>query len=438
MAHSRAVTMSGVIALVVGVLLVGGLSSAGAGASSSPVRAALAPGKINHILVIEFENEGYATTFGANSPATYLNGTLRKKGELLQNYYATGHNSLDNYISQVSGQAPTTDTQGDCAANGFAYTDVAPGTPDADQAANPGQVDGNGCVYPAGVQTIANQLDHKYPVNKSTHVAAWRGYDQDMGNTPARDGGVADPSGGTDCGHPVVGAPDTAEVATATDQYTTRHNPFVWFHSIIDNAAECNANVVPLGQPNASSHLVQDLKSEKTTPRFGFITPNLCSDGHDGSCAGPNSTGTHVGGLTGADQFLQTWMPLILGSPAYKSGDTLVVITFDEADVDPSDPTYAAACCHEAPGPNTKAPGIAGASTDSAPGGGQTGALLLAAKYIAPGTTDTKGSYNHYSALRSYEDLLGITTGGTDSEGHLGFAAAKGLAPFGKDVFPNG
>ena len=50
-------------------------------------------------------------------------------------------------------------------------------------------------------------------------------------------------------------------------------------------------------------------------------------------------------------------------------------------------------------------------------------------------STDTTGTYNHYSALRSYEDLLGLTKGGTDGEGHLGFAAAKGLLPFGKDVF---
>ena len=53
-----------------------------------------------------------------------------------------------------------------------------------------------------------------------------------------------------------------------------------------------------------------------------------------------------------------------------------------------------------------------------------------------PGSTDTKVSYNHYSALRSYEDLLGLTTGGSDGEGHLGFAASKGLVPFGTDVFP--
>jgi hypothetical protein len=423
----------------VGVVSLGSVVGAPVGASSkTTVRAALPPGKINHIIVVEFENEGYEATFGPNSPATYLNGTLRKQGELLQNYYATGHVSLDNYIAQVSGQAPTASTQSDCSPNGFAFANVVPGTPDANQAANPGQVDGNGCVYPASVQTIADQLDAKFPPNKSTHVAAWRGYDQDMGNTPARDGGVADPSGGTDCAHPAIGAPDTAESATAVDQYTSRHNPFMWFHSIIDNAALCNANVVPLGEPNASSHLIKDLKSEKTTPSFAFITPNLCSDGHDGTCAGTNSTGTHVGGLTGADQFLQTWMPPILHSPAYKSGNTLVVITFDEADVDPSDPTYAAACCNEPTGPNTQAPGGAFSTTGNTPGGGQIGALLLDAKYIAPGTTDAKGSYNHYSALRSYEDLLGITTGGTDGEGHLGFAAAKGLVPFGKDVFPNG
>src|ERR1700733_10627623 len=30
-------------------------------------------------------------------------------------------------------------------------------------------------------------------------------------------------------------------------------------------------------------------------------------------------------------------------------------------------------------------------------------------------------------ALRSYEDLLGLTSGGTDGYGHLGFAAAPGL-----------
>jgi phosphatidylinositol-3-phosphatase len=416
-----------------------------AGASPPDIRiqrAALPPGRINHILIIDLENEGYDTTFGPHSPATYLNGALRQEGELLQNYYAIGHASLDNYIAQVSGQSPTEDTQADCADDGFAYANVAPGTPDPDLTSDPGQVIGEGCVYPSSTETIANQLDAKYPPNRITHVAAWRAYEQDMGNTPARDGGPPDPSGGTDCGHPVIGATDTAEFATAVDQYTTRHDPFVWFHSIVDNQAECDANVVPLGtlgpdgKPLPSGHLARDLHRETTTPRFGFITPNLCNDGHDGPCQGLDSEGTHAGGLVGADEFLRAWMPLILDSPAYRHGDMLVVITFDEADIDRSTPTYAAACCNEVPGPNTHAPGDAGLAIDSAPGGGQIGALLLNLKYIAPGTTDTTGYYNHYSALRSYEDLLGLTTGGTDGEGHLGYAAASGLVPFGTDVFP--
>ena len=430
------------LAVAAGLPLLAGTGPAAAARAPAVIRAALPAGSINHILVIEFENRGYRATFGPGSAATYLNGVLRKKGELLSGYYATGHFSLDNYISQVSGQAPNHATQGDCAANGSAYGNVLPGSPAPDRVADPGQVVGQGCVYPASVSTIAGQLDARYPPNPTTHRAAWRGYEQDMGNDPGRDGGTPDPGGGTDCAHPAIGAP-AAQVATPTDQYATRHNPFVWFHSVIDTGAVCSANDVPLGTlrsdgvPAKSGHLVQDLTRVSSTPRFAFITPNLCNDAHDDPCAGSNSAGGSAGGLAGADLFLRRWMPLILGSPAYREGDTLVVVTFDEADVDPSvNAAYAAACCHEQPGPNTVAPGDAGAtSNDQAPGGGQIGALLLNPKYLKAGSTDRTGSYNHYSALRSYEDLLGITSGGTDGHGHLGYAAAPRLRPFGRDVF---
>jgi hypothetical protein len=418
-------------AALVGALLVGAVPAA---AATSTVRAALAPGKISHIVVIEFENKGFEQTFGPGSPATYLNRDLRPKGELLADYYAIGHTSLDNYIAQVSGQSPTRSTQADCVSG---FDNVTPGTPTAH-----GQVVGEGCVYPAGVETIATQLDARYPPNPRTHVAAWRAYEEDMGDTPTRDGGVPDPSGGTDCGHPAIGGV-SALVATTTDQYATRHDPFVWFHSIIDDPALCDANVVPLGTldaagvPSPDGHLVRDFAHADTTPRFAFITPDLCDDGHDTPCAGTNSAGTHSGGLAGADEFLRHWMPVILDSPAYRSGTMLVEITFDEADVDPTaNPAFAASCCNEKPGPNTAAPGdVADASDAQAPGGGRIGALLLNPRYVRPGSVDTTGSYNHYSALRSYEDLLGLTTGGTDGHGHLGWAGAPGLKPFGRDVF---
>jgi hypothetical protein len=184
-----------------------------------------------------------------------------------------------------------------------------------------------------GAPTIADQLDARFPPDRLTHRAAWRDYDEDMGDDPVRDGGTPDPSGGTDCAHPPIGGVDNAEIGTAQDQYATRHNPFVYFHFIIDNVAECNANVVPLGKlgadgkPLTTGHLARDLSRIETTPRFGFITPNVCNDGHDATCAGSNSEGGHVGGLVAADLWLKHWMPLILDSAAYRDGHMLVVIT---------------------------------------------------------------------------------------------------------------
>ena len=438
------------------------------------------PGAIRHVIVIELENESESAAFGPTSPATYLNDTLLPDGELIKGYYAVGHVSLDNYIAQVSGQAPNLLTSSDCIASitsaAGEYNDLTPGSPDPDQALYPGQVDGQGCVFPASVQTIGNQLDRAYP---RTISSDWREYAEDMGNDPARDSGQPDPLGGTDCAHPTqvngVAADDTEDAegpnatgsqvkSSITDQYTDRHNPFIYFHSVTDNEWLCDHDVVPLGTAtkNADStvsyqgHLAQDLAHSWTTPRFAFITPNLCDDGHDATCAGTNDDGGTTGGLVGADDFLQTWMPLILNSPAYRSGDTLVMITFDEGSE-----TDTTAGDNEQPGPNSANPGYSpllntpiaayGGATyyqllgitgltpnqeppaETMPGGGEVGAVLLNPLWIKPGTVDTTGSYNHYSALRTFEDLLGIRTGGADGHGHLGFAATA--HDFGPDVF---
>jgi hypothetical protein len=454
-------------------------SPAHTGRSSLP----LPPGAIRHIIVIELENESFGATFGSSSPATYLNGTLLPAGELVPHYYATGHVSLDNYISQVSGQAPNQVTSSDCVTSitslTGSYNDVTPGTPDPNQALYPGQADGQGCVFPRSVQTIGSQLDQAYPW---TAGSDWRSYAEDMGNDPGRDGGQADPLGGTDCAHPTqvsgVASDDTnsAEGPNATgsqvkspvtDQYANRHNPFIYFHSVTDNTRLCTRDVVPLGMASTSAggavayhgHLAQDLAHEWSTPRFAFITPNLCNDGHDATCAGTNATGGTTGGLAGADAFLRTWMPLILHSPAYRSGHTLVMVTFDEGAA-----TDTAAGGPEQPGPGNANPGYSpllntpiaayGGKTyydllgvtgltpgqeppaGTMPGGGQVGAVLLNPRWITPGSVDSTGSYNHYSALRTYEDLLGIRSGGADGHGHLGFAATA--ADFGRDVFNAG
>ena len=145
--------------------------------------AAAAPKQPGHIFIVMLENEGYDTTFGAGSAAPYLSSVLPTQGALLTNYYGIGHNSLDNYIALVSGQAPNPQTQSDC----YYFTDwLGETAPDSN-----GQVLGAGCVLPPNVFSVANQLQ--------ASGLSWRGYMEDMGNDAMRDGGTA-------CAHPALNA----------------------------------------------------------------------------------------------------------------------------------------------------------------------------------------------------------------------------------------
>ena len=339
---------------------------------NTPTAAAdVPPPPIKHVFVIVLENKGYSETFGPGSQAPYLATQLTAQGQLLTQYYGTAHQSLANYVAMVSGQAPNSQTQSDCQV----YTDVTPGTTGAD-----GQAIGQGCVYPGSVRTMADQLSAK--------GLTWKGYMEDMG---------------TSCRHPAFGQPDDTQRARVGDQYAARHNPFVYFHSLLDSGA-CAAQDVPLDQ------LPTDLAAAGTTPSYAFITPNLCHDGHDSPCVDGEP-----GGLQSADAFLQAWVPRIEASPAYAEGG-MIVITFDEAES-----SDASACCNEQPGPNTTNPG----GLTPGPGGGRTGAVLIS-QHIQPGSTN-KNAYNHYSLLRSLENVFGLS--------HLGYANQTGLKAFGRDVY---
>ena len=336
---------------------------------------------VRHVFVVNLENKDYSETFGAGSPAVYLNKTLLPKGQLLDNYYGTAHNSLPNYVAQLSGQGPNPQTQGDCQI----YSDFHLVTMTSD-----GQAVGAGCVYPANVPTLADQL--------AAHHFTWKGYMEDIGNSPTEP---------KTCRHPALDSQDDTQQAKAGDEYAARHDPFVYFHSIIDSPA-CAKNVVGLDQ------LARDLGATSTTPNLSFITPNLCNDGHDAPCVDGRP-----GGLVSADAWLATWVPKILASPAFRH-DGMLVVTFDEAEFGGSSPD-SSSCCGEGPGPNSPLPGITGL------GGGRVGAVVVS-RWTRPGVVNAT-AYNHYGLLRSIEDLFGL--------GHLGYAGAPGVASFGSDVFDN-
>lgn len=99
--------------------------------------------------------------------------------------------------------------------------------------------------------------------------------------------------------------------------------------------------------------------------RFTFITPNLCHDMHDCS-------------TSAGDSWLASFVPKIFRSRTYRNGSTVIFITWDE-----------------------------GTSDNHI-------ATLVLSRFTRPGTTSSK-PFDHYSLLRTTEELLGI--------GKLGAAA---------------
>ncbi|MDE3132827.1 MAG: hypothetical protein KGL15_02040 [Acidobacteriota bacterium] len=335
------------------------------------------PGKIKHVWVIVLENKAFNASF------TPLEGTqgqylsqLPAQGALLTNYYGTGHSSLDNYLSMVSGQAPISDNQSDCPAyralsGSIDMSGSLKTNPDYGQFVSGAGADApagdNGCVYPSSVPTLFNQLD-------SSHIS-WKVYAQDLNyGLPTTAGGNGD---GHNAGDQYCGAPDSsvgpapsatqrgsypnpssaddANVAGLSttddlgDQYVAKHNPLAWFESLLPSsmggtgAGNCDSTLAPLFGPQ--DQLYQDLQQPRTTPEFSYIVPNNCSNGHDSVCSANNLSGgfgvgassqvpnppvNYTGGTYAESQFLAHIIPEIERSPAFQDNG-LIVVTYDEA-----------------------------------------------------------------------------------------------------------
>jgi hypothetical protein len=351
---ARLIRRRGVVASVVvaaaalaAVPVVSASSSAGsAKAVAAADKVGLKPGKIKHVWLIILENKSYEASFSGLNNNTYLWKTLPAQGVLLKHYYGTGHFSLDNYISLVSGQATQPDTQSDCP-----FYDKFTGSVDLQgkltnnpnygqvvSAEGPNAAPGtNGCVYPKDVPTLFNQLD--------AAGVSWKGYAQDLGN-PDESGPTHD-AGTEYCGAPYAEPGATGSTAfpnpgsaNGTDQYVPKHFPFPWFESI-RAAGDCNeAHIANLF--SETNGLYHDLQSASSTPAFSWISPNNCSDAHDAVCHGnnlsggfanpttPNAPVNYTGGLYASDLFLEHIIPEIEESPAFKEGG-LIDVTFDEA-----------------------------------------------------------------------------------------------------------
>ncbi len=348
MSHTGRRLLRAAVACGVGLFSVAGVAVPASIASASPSKPStqskevtisstgLKSGAIKHVWLIILENKSYDATFTGLNQNSYLWKTLPQQGVLLKNYYGTGHSSMDNYLSLVSGQSPNEDTQEDCSvANktigpnsdilhstsslhsllnyGQMYSPANASQPSGANAPN-GQ---NGCTYPTDVPTLFNQLN----ANGKT----WKGYAQDIGgaqtpgstsyqaNTvPNREAaacaGPGTPANNPDTNPTQMSANFPAGVTTFTaaqpnDQFVAKHFPFPWFQSLtgssVNGAAlnepanggtNCDANHVT-NLDNPQTGLVHDLQNAKATPSFSWITPDNCSDAHDAVCHGNNLSG---------------------------------------------------------------------------------------------------------------------------------------------------
>ncbi len=316
-----------------------GTGTSGTGTSGTSTAAATTPAStgtsVKHVFVIALTTTSYRAAFGPGSVARYLNGTLRRRGTLLSGYQTLGGSELPDYLAMVSGQAPNPDTRNDCAT----YAEF----PSATTPRPNGQVPGAGCVYPNTVLTIADQV--------TAAGKQWRAYLADMGSST--------------CIHPDSNAADDGPVTGAGSDYATRHNPFIYFHSLLDLGG-CSSSDVAL------AHLARALHEAQHTPSYVFIAPGQCDEPSAVACPGTEPTG-----LAAEDAFLKQWVPKILASAAYRQ-DGAVMVVF------------------------TRAPAAASASAPV-----RTGALVLSP--LAKAGSTLRGTYNPYSVLRSVEDLLGYS-----------------------------
>jgi hypothetical protein len=350
--------------------------------------------EVKHLFLIVLGDNGYEGTFGAASTAPYLSTQLPAKGELISNYYAVTQGSLANQIALISGQGPTPETAANCPN----YTDVVPGTASAE-----GQIEGNGCVYPAEAEALPGQL--------AAAGLKWRAYVEDI------DHGVA-AGQAPSCRHPVLGGPDTSAAPVPGDAYVTWRNPFVYFHSILDSP-EC------AGDDVGFERLATDLAAAKKTPTLSYIVPNACHSGGEVPCEP-----TQPAGAAAVEPFLKRVVPAIMASEAYKEGG-LIAITSAQA---PQTGEHAdqSSCCVNPIYPNL--PPAAAEEPVTGPvkptgGGGRVG-LLLISPFVQPGTLNETSYSNHYTLLLTIEELFGLEK--------LGYANEIALTAFDSSVFNAG
>lgn len=237
-----------------------------------------------------------------SSEAPYQN-QLIKHYALAGNYFAVGHPSLPNYLDLTGGT------------NGGITSDCSPSSPS--------------CLVYGSNSNIADLLN--------ASGLSWKEYAESM--------------------------PSPCYLSNSGN-YAVRHNPFAYYTDITKNLFYCDQHVVPMNISDGSG-LLNDLRS-RNLPNFSFVTPNVCSDGHN-SC---DSSMTQVKQI---DNWLSVVVPKIINSSSFST--TALFIVYDEASTNPSNQV----------------------------------ACILISPFARPGYV-SHVQYTHYSLLATVENIFGLSS----------------------------
>ena len=251
-----------------------------------------------------------------NPNAPFINDLAENEG-LATNYFGVTHPSQPNYIAATSGSTNGVTGDGDTTIN-------VPNIVD--------QVEGSGRTWKAYMQSLSlcngNLLAHA-------------------------------------CGDQL---------------YERKHNPFVSYQDVQNNAARM-ANIVDFGQFSS------DLASGNVA-NYVWISPDQCHDMHGRSTAGDCNFGNVQGLIRTGDSFLAGAVGAITSSAAWQNSNSLLIVTWDESDFTGSGFQGFGddrGCCDS----------VAGT------GGGKVVTLVLASSNDNTRTSGT--AFNHYSMLSTIQ-----------------------------------
>lgn len=289
---------------------------------------------LDHVFVIMMENRFYSQIIG-NPNAPFIN-KYAQQANLATDYFAVGHPSLTNYLELVG--ASNFGIQNDNPPDWHNTNCVSTLSVPVDESSTPAMscpIAGVGMDAATPAVDTTNEGTPQEPVYNDPLPAAktmgitiadqlvqrgmtWKSYQENL------------PPYGPDR----VNASDGL-VSTITQKepgmpqlYAVKHDPFAYFAKV----QEGENPRLSLRQIVDFHQLYADLK-RGTVPNYSLIAPNQCHDQHG---RGPSEVGTgcslSANVIAQGDAALSELIPAIKNSPAWKEGNNVIVVVWDEND----------------------------------------------------------------------------------------------------------